>query len=61
MTTTKQQITEIIARLQENISRLEATIRISCWQTGYVTNCKASIASYKEQIAKWELELAASN
>jgi hypothetical protein len=30
-----------------------------CWQKGYVANCNATIASYKEQIAKWELELAA--
>ena len=59
MSNTNQQIVEVIARLQENISRLEATIQMRCWQKGYVANCNATIASYKEQIAKWELELAA--
>lgn len=57
--TANQQVFEVIARLQENISRLETTIRMSCWQKGYVANCNATIASYKEQIAKWEMELAA--
>jgi len=55
----KQQITEVIARLQENVIRLEAMIKVNCWQRGYVANCEASIASYKKQIAKWEQELAA--
>ncbi len=57
MSNTDQQIVEFIARLQENISRLEATIRMRCWQKGYVANCNDTIASYKEQIAKLELEL----
>ena len=44
----------IAARLKENIARLETTIRLNCWQKGYVANCKAAIASYAAEIAKLE-------
>jgi hypothetical protein len=41
---------EVIARLEENISRLENTIKQGFWNKGYIENCKSSIASYKAQI-----------
>ena len=55
----KEQIAQVVANLQENIARLEATVRKNHWQKGYVANCKEQIASYKQQVAEWESKLAA--
>ena len=44
----------IIAGLKESIARLESQIESQYWQKGYVENCKATIESYKLQIAKLE-------
>jgi len=52
------QLAQVIARLQENISRLEATVQKNHWQKGYVANCNATIAGYKEQITKLKSDLA---
>jgi hypothetical protein len=56
---TTDQTNQVIARLQENIRRLECTIGKRCWQKGYVENCKATIASYKAQIADLESTIPA--
>ena len=40
--------------LQENITRLEATIKSNSWNKGYIANCEAQIAIYKSMLVKKE-------
>ena len=40
--------------LQENINRLEATIKSNSWNKGYVANCEAQITMYKSMLVKKE-------
>ena len=40
---TKQEITT-------NIERLENTIKMNCWNKGYVINCQAQIEKYKTML-----------
>lgn len=40
----------IIASIEDNIGRLEATVNSGSFQKGYNDNCESAIASYKTQI-----------
>ena len=51
LTESQKEVNAIIARLQENISRLENTIKTGWFQKGYILNCQNSINSYKQQIS----------
>jgi len=36
--------------IKENIQRLEHTIKLDCWNAGYIENCKAAIETYKKML-----------
>jgi ribosomal protein L29 len=38
--------------LKTNIARLKTTIQQNCWNQGYVSNLKATLASYKKELAE---------